>query len=153
MNPDGLVWIAFIVIVVAVLVFVIRKAQVSARNERSGIAGWGDAGLPADPALWPLVITRMYGGNFKKATDLAAEESPKFAAQGYVVVGQQYVPGSWSTSAWIIALLLIVFVVGLLVLVFMVVAKPPGTLTVTYQRQAPQAPESPMRQVFPVSST
>jgi ribosomal protein L40E len=57
------------------------------------------------------------------------------AARGYFPVSQMWAPGQWSTSAFIIALLLCVTVIGILVFIYMVLVKPAGTLTVTYERR------------------
>ena len=153
MTLDGLWLVVVGVVLMAGIVFVVRKGQTSARREQAGIAGWGDVGLPADPAYWPPVLARAYrANNYQQVTALAAEDAPAMAAKGYVPVGQQYVEGSWSSAAWIIAIILIFFVLGILVLLYMILAKPQGTLTVTYQRQVPQPTSSPTRQHFPVGS-
>lgn len=59
------------------------------------------------------------------------------AAAGYVPVNQVWAPGQWSTGAFVIAvLLLFVFGLGILILAYMLIVKPAGTLTVTYEYRA-----------------
>jgi hypothetical protein len=55
----------------------------------------------------------------------------------YEIDSIQWSPGSWGPGAFIMALLLCWFVVGVFVLIYMVLVKPPGTLTVSYVRSEP----------------
>jgi hypothetical protein len=57
------------------------------------------------------------------------------AQQGYVPISQVYTPGSWGLGAFIIAVVLLLFLVGILVLLYLLMVKPAGMLTVTYQLQ------------------
>lgn len=83
---------------------------------------------------------RMLGATIKerreklhaRQVDLAAA---MFAAAGYVPVSQSWAPGSWGCGAFLVALLLAFVLVGILVFIYMLLVKPAGTLTVTYQRQ------------------
>ncbi len=53
----------------------------------------------------------------------------------YWVAAQTWAPGQWSGRAFAIAIIAILLVgLGLLILAYMVIVKPAGTLTVTYQR-------------------
>ena len=58
------------------------------------------------------------------------------AAKGYFPVSQSWAPGQWGAGAFITALLLCLIVIGILVFIYMLVVKPDGTLTVTYERRA-----------------
>ena len=56
------------------------------------------------------------------------------ATDGYVPVSHTWAAGEWSTGAFVIAILLIfLFGLRLLILGYLLVVKPPGTLTVTYE--------------------
>ena len=56
------------------------------------------------------------------------------ATDGYVPVYHTWAAGEWSTGAFVIAILLIfLFGLRLLILGYLLVVKPPGTLTVTYE--------------------
>jgi hypothetical protein len=95
------------------------------------------------------ILSRTYRGNPAEAGALFTADAETLAPFGYVPVSQAYLPGSWGCGAFLLAALLILVVgLGLLVIAYLLIVKPPGTLTVTYQRRAP---ESPARQVFTVA--
>lgn len=81
------------------------------------------------------VIIRTYSGNQDSATAQFQSDSVKMAAQGYFPTSQSWAPGSHGCGSFIIALLLCVIVVGVLVFIYMLLVKPAGTLTVTYERR------------------
>ncbi len=123
-----------------------------------GIPGWGGTGLAGDPAYWPPVLTRTYHGKQAEAASLYAQDSTLLAAHGYAPTQQFYAPGEWGCGAFLLAALaILLFGFGLLILLYLVIVKPAGTLTVTYQRHPGWRPaaaqpgySSPDRQVFPV---
>jgi hypothetical protein len=55
------------------------------------------------------------------------------AAKGYFPTAQTWAPGQWEAGAFIVALLLCFFLVGFLALIYMLIVKPEGALTVTYE--------------------
>ena len=55
------------------------------------------------------------------------------AKQGYYPVSQSSSPGRWGLGAFIIAILLCFIVIGFIVFVYMLLVKPDGTLSVTYE--------------------
>jgi hypothetical protein len=58
------------------------------------------------------------------------------AAKGFFPKSQTWTQGQWSAGAYIIGVLLIfLFGLGLLILGYMIIVKPDGTLTVTYERR------------------
>lgn len=81
------------------------------------------------------VIIRTYSGNKNSATTQFQTDSVKMAAQGYFPTSQSWAPGSYGCGSFILALLLCVIVVGVLVFIYMLLVKPAGTLTVTYERR------------------
>lgn len=81
------------------------------------------------------VIIRTYTGSQDSATAQFQTDSAKMAAQGYFPTSQSWAPGSYGCGSFILALLLCVIVVGVLVFIYMLLVKPAGTLTVTYERQ------------------
>ena len=118
----------------------------------TSIPGWGATSLPqGDPASWPPVITRVHRGSAGNTSAAAAAESAYLAPHGYVVTSHGYDQGQWGCGAFLVALALCVLLIGLLVFLYLIIVKPDGTLTVTYQRvaTAPQS-QSPSRQVFTV---
>jgi hypothetical protein len=58
------------------------------------------------------------------------------AAVGYFPTSQSWAPGSYGCGAFLIALLLCVVFIGILVFVYMLIVKPDGTLSVTYELRA-----------------
>ena len=58
------------------------------------------------------------------------------AAHGYYPTSHSWAPGQWETRAFIIAVLLIfLFCLGLFILGYMLIVKPDGTLTATFERR------------------
>jgi len=68
------------------------------------------------------------------------------AEKGYHPVSQSWAEGQWGCGAWLVALILCVVVIGILVFIYMLIVKPDGTLTVTYEladAAPPRPPEPP----------
>jgi hypothetical protein len=95
-----------------------------------------------DIALWPraktapapgAVFIKTYTGRQGQAMALYQADSIKMAAQGYFPVSQSWVPGAYSGGDFLGALLLCLLLIGILVFIYMLVVKPPGTLSVTYE--------------------
>jgi hypothetical protein len=63
-------------------------------------------------------------------------ETARLEPYGYIPVSQQYVQGQWSSGAFLAALVLCLVLIGFLIFVYMLIVKPEGTLTVTYERRA-----------------
>jgi hypothetical protein len=86
------------------------------------------------------VIVRTYHGTQGSATAAFRRDAEKLAQQGYVPMSQVWAPGSWGCGAFAIALLLCLLLIGFLIFIYMLIVKPGGVLTVTYQYQgAPTA--------------
>ena len=69
-----------------------------------------------------------------QATMLFQLDSIEMAAQRYFPTSQSWAPGQWAARAFLIAVLLIfLFGLGLLILGYMLIVKPDGTLTATYR--------------------
>jgi hypothetical protein len=60
-------------------------------------------------------------------------DAARLASQGYFPVSQSWAPGSYGCGAFLLALLLCVVLIGILVFVYMLIVKPDGTLSVTYE--------------------
>jgi hypothetical protein len=86
------------------------------------------------------VIVRNYWGNQVRATEAFRRDAATLATYGYVPVSQSWAPGSYGCGAFIGALLLCLILVGILIFIYMLIVKPSGTLTVTYElRSVPEA--------------
>jgi len=69
-------------------------------------------------------------------------DAARLAAQGYFPISQSWAPGSYGCGAFLLALLLCVVLIGILVFIYMLIVKPAGTLSVTYEfRAVPPRPE------------
>lgn len=88
-------------------------------------------------------LTRTYKGSAAKATAAFQEDAARLARQGYVPINQTYTPGSWGAGAFLIALLLAFLLIGILIFIYLIVVKPDGILTVTYEHRAPAVAPAP----------
>lgn len=82
------------------------------------------------------IVVREYQGKLLEATRLFQRDAERMAARGYYPTSQVYQPGSWGAGAFLVALVLFVVLIGILVFLYMLIVKPPGTLVVTYQWRA-----------------
>jgi hypothetical protein len=81
------------------------------------------------------IVVRTYQGSQSSASEQFQRDAALMAQHGYAPVAQSWAPGSWGCGAWLLALVLCVVLIGLLVFVYLLIVKPGGTLTVTYQLQ------------------
>ena len=94
----------------------------------------------AEGADSPQVIIRTYRG--KQQADAVAwfeADAADLALDGYSPTTQSWAQGQWGCGAFSVALLLGVVLIGIFIFIYMLVVKPDGTLTVTYERTAPTA--------------
>lgn len=95
----------------------------------------------------PLSFVRVYRGHDQaSAVRVMQGEAELLAREGYVISSQSWAPGSYGCGAFLVALILFVVLIGILVFVYMLLVKPPGTLSVTYSLQPgqPSPPPSAM---------
>ncbi|MDY0271782.1 MAG: zinc ribbon domain-containing protein [Advenella sp.] len=85
-------------------------------------------------------IIKTYQGDQKSAIAKFRSDAIEMAKKGYHPSSQVWAPGSYGCGAFIIALLLCFILIGILIFIYMLIVKPAGTLTVTYQYQ-PQSIE------------
>jgi hypothetical protein len=58
----------------------------------------------------------------------------------YIPVSQKWTEGTYGCGAFLVALLLCIILIGIVVFIYMLIVKPPGILTVTYElRSVPDA--------------
>ena len=100
----------------------------------------GQAGSVIPPESLPPVLTRTYKGRPNEVEILRAVDAEALARRGYYPSSQTYLEGTWSGLAWVLAFLALIFLIGIIILVYMIAAKPAGTLTVIYERRVPQPP-------------
>lgn len=116
--------VLLIIIALAAIGFIARKGAALRKEE-------AEKAILTEP-----VVIKWYRGDQTSATALFQADSIKMAAKGYFPVSQSWAPGQWGAGAFITALLLCLIVIGILVFIYMLVVKPDGTLTVTYERRA-----------------
>jgi hypothetical protein len=87
------------------------------------------------------VVIKTYRGKQAAAAAAFRADAERMAAEGYSPVSQTWAQGSYGCGAFLLALLLCIIVIGILIFVYMLIVKPPGVLTVTYElRQIPRTP-------------
>lgn len=83
----------------------------------------------------PEVMVRTYHGHSQaESVELYAEDAVKLAEDGWVVASQAWVEGDWSSQAYLVATILVIFAVGIALLFLFGIYKPKRTLMVTYRR-------------------
>jgi len=79
------------------------------------------------------VIVKTYRGNEEGAIALFKNDSKLMAEKGYFPKNQVWVPGRYSGFSFFIAIILCIVLVGILIFLYMLIVKPDGALTVTYE--------------------
>jgi cytochrome b subunit of formate dehydrogenase len=83
----------------------------------------------------PDVLARVYPGYHEQAIELFQIDAENLAGHGYVPVAQSYAEGRYAQWYVTLAAILVIFVVGIVLLVYMAAVRPPGSLAVTYLRR------------------
>jgi hypothetical protein len=118
----------------------------------------GQTGSVVQADRLPPVLTRTYHGKPDEVALLRQADADALASRGYYPTSQNYVEGRWSGGAWVLAVLACLLLVGILVLFYMIAAKPAGDLTVIYERKVAtpspaSQPLAPVRVPAPVAPT
>ena len=79
------------------------------------------------------VIIKTYKGNEENSRRLFEYDKIEMQRQGYFPTSINYTPGSWGCSSFLIAALLIVIIIGIVAFFYMIIVKPAGYLSVTYE--------------------
>ncbi len=97
----------------------------------------------------PNGIVKTYTG--KQADAIAAfnKDAIEMASKGYFPTTQSYTPGSYGCGSFIFALLLCIIIIGILIFIYMLIVKPNGILTVTYEYRAPSENSAPDEKTCP----
>ncbi len=97
--------------------------------------GVRDTGVArGDPKEWGPFLVRTYRG--REQQDVVARyatDAEELAARGYEPVGQSWGDGQWDGALFLLALILCLFAIGLILLAYMAIIRPAGTLLVTYR--------------------
>ena len=89
----------------------------------------------------PAILVRTYRGSESRAMEAYRRDSADLARNGYHPTSQVWAPGTWGCGAFLFAFLLCLILVGLIALIYMLIVKPDGVLTVTYQLQPMSTPQ------------
>ncbi len=87
----------------------------------------------------PVIVRAYKGRSQQDAVSRFQSDATRLAAEGYYPTSQSWAQGSWGCGSFLIALLLCVVLVGIVVFIYMLLVKPEGTLSVTYEYRAPSA--------------
>jgi hypothetical protein len=87
------------------------------------------------------VVIKTYKGRQKAATAQFQKDAVKLALQGYYPTTQAWAEGQYGCGDFLVALVLCFVLIGIIIFIFMLLVKPAGTLTVTYElKEAPPPP-------------
>jgi len=92
--------------------------------------------------LMESTIVKTYPGRELAATQAFQRDAAAMAAKGYHPTSQQYVPGSYGCGSFIVAALLCFVLIGIIVFIYMLIVKPAGVLTVTYEYRVPDVQQT-----------
>lgn len=84
------------------------------------------------------IQVKTYTGSQEAATRKYQEDAIEMTNRGYVPISQSWAPGAYGCGAFLVALLLCFILIGILVFIYMLIVKPDGTLTVTYEWRVPE---------------
>lgn len=94
------------------------------------------------------VIVKTYKGNEQEAMKAFQADAAVLANQGYLPTVQTWAAGSWGCGSFVLAGLLCFVGIGVLVFIYMMIVKPAGILSVTYEYK-----ERAVATAAPMSST
>jgi hypothetical protein len=106
--------------------------QVNRENAARAAKHAETANLADQKSKKPIKI-KTYKGSQERAIALFRKDAELMAAQGYFPKSQSWVPGSYGGFSFLMALLLCFIVIGILIFIYMLIVKPDGVLTVTYE--------------------
>ena len=82
----------------------------------------------------PQVVVRAYRGKSRSAAAQAmATDAAALSKAGYAPTTETWAGGEYSPIAYIGALLLAIFLIGIIIFILMLIVQPDGTLTVRYE--------------------
>jgi hypothetical protein len=92
----------------------------------------------------PSILIKAYEGKQREAIARFQADCIEMAAAGLFPKWQSWAPGEWAREAYVVAVLFIpLFGMGILILAYLLIVEPGGTMTVTYERRA-----APVEEIF-----
>lgn len=99
--------------------------------------GRGSGEVAAGTEEWGDFLVRTYRGHQQgEAIASYAKDAETLAQRGYAPAGQSWGDGQWDGGYFLLALVLSLFGIGLILLAYMAIIRPDGTLCVTYRLRA-----------------
>ena len=83
----------------------------------------------------PVIVRAYKGRSQADAVQKFQADATRLASEGYFPTSQSWAQGSWGCGAFIVALILCIVLIGILVFIYLLVVKPDGTLSVTYEHR------------------
>jgi uncharacterized membrane protein len=81
------------------------------------------------------IVVKTYRGTQSEAISKFKKDAVLMSSMGYTPTSQVWVAGKYSGMSFFLALLLCFVLLGFLVFIYMLIVKPDGSLTVTFQRK------------------
>jgi Uncharacterised protein family UPF0547 len=81
----------------------------------------------------PTIVRTYRGMQQADAITAFQADATELARHGYTPTTQSWAQGQWGCGAFLVALLLCILLIGFLIFIYMLLVKPEGTLTVTYE--------------------
>jgi len=99
--------------------------------------GKGSGEVAPGTEEWGEFLVRMYGGRAQReAIASYVQDAEALAQRGYAPVGQGWGDGQWDGAYFLLALVLSPSGIGLILLAYMAIIRPDGTLCITYRLRA-----------------
>ena len=96
--------------------------------------GRGSAEVAAGTGEWGDFLVRTYPGRQQsEAIATFVKDADTLAQRGYAPVSQSWGDGQWDGAFFVLALVLSLFGIGLILLAYMAIIRPSGTLCVMYR--------------------
>ena len=87
-------------------------------------------------------MIKTYRGTQEQATAAFRADAERMAAQGFVPTSQSWADGSYGCASFVLAVVLCFVLIGILIFAYMLIVKPAGTLTVTYELRSSAAAQA-----------
>jgi uncharacterized membrane protein len=79
------------------------------------------------------IIIKSYRGNYNEPLEAFQKDAGEMEKLNYVPVSQKWAEGSYGCGAFLISVLSTIIIIGLIVFIYILIVKPAGILTVTYE--------------------
>jgi hypothetical protein len=121
----GMAALAGVAVIVILFLLYRGSSDRESRELAAGIDEWGD------------YLVRTYRGHEQTAAIASyVKDAETLAERGYSPAGQSWGDGQWDAVYFLIALILCLVGIGLILLAYMAIIRPDGTLCVTYRLNA-----------------